>query len=292
MIWLNGAAVDGAHAHFDLTDRGLLLGDGVFDTALVTGGKIVWRDAHVARLRDACHAIGIDTGAGTPGSQGAANVGHAGLLHQRIENAMTLASDGLDFGSIRVTVTRGPGPRGVAPPLVVTPNVIAARGPMARALAFEPLRLWSSLVQRNETSVTSRIKSLAYLDTVLETAKARAAGCDEALFLNTQGAVACCGVGNIFALIGGRLLTPPVEAGVLAGIARAAVLRLAKGLGVAAVAENLTPRDLSSAEAVFVTNSLRLLAPVTRVNDTVLRQAPKFFDEFRVALAQDAGLAL
>lgn len=274
MIWLNGEPLAGTRADFDLTDRGLLLGDGVFDTSLVIDGAPVWRAAHLRRLCDACVAIGL---AVTEGG-----------LAQRIDGAMTLAAAGLAAGSLRVTVTRGPGPRGVAPPEQAAPTVIASRAAMAALPAFQPLSLWLSPVRRNETSVTSRIKTLAYLDNVLETAQARAAGCDEPLFLNTRGDVACSGVGNIFALSGGRLLTPPVSAGALPGIARAAVLRLAPAAGLSAGEQTLELADLRGADAVFVSNSLRLLAPVTRMGDARLRQAPEVFARLRAALAAEA----
>ena len=276
MIWLNGEPVDGTRAGFDLTDRGLLLGDGVFDTALVIAGAPVWREEHLRRLCAACDAIGLD-------------VAQCGL-GQRIDQAMALAAAGLAAGSIRVTVTRGAGPRGVAPPALAAPTVIASRVTMATLPAFQPLSLWLSPVRRNETSVTSRIKSLAYLDNVLETGRARAAGCDEPLFLNTRGDVACCGVGNIFALDGRRLLTPPVEAGALPGLARAALLRLAPQAGLSVAAQALTLEDLRRADAVFVSNSLRLLAPATRIGDGQLRQSPEVFARLRAMLATEAGI--
>lgn len=274
MIWLNGEPLAGTRADFDLTDRGLLLGDGVFDTALVIDGAPVWRAAHLRRLCDACAAIGL---AVTEGG-----------LAQRIDGAMTLAAAGLAAGSLRVTVTRGPGPRGVAPPEQAAPTVIASRAAMAALPAFQPLSLWLSPVRRNETSVTSRIKTLAYLDNVLETGQARAAGCDEPLFLNTRGDVACSGVGNIFALSGGRLLTPPVSAGALPGIARAALLRLAPAAGLVAGEQTLGLADLRGADAVFVSNSLRLLAPVTRMGDARLPQSPEVFARLRAVLAAEA----
>lgn len=276
MIWLNGEALDDARIAFDLTDRGLLLGDGVFDTALVLGGQTVWGAAHAARLRDACTAIGIDV--------------EQGRLRERIDEAMALAADGMALGSIRVMVTRGPGPRGIAPPPEPAPTVIASRAPMTTLPAFQPLSLWLSPVRRNDTSITSRIKNLGCLDQVLETGRARASGCDEALFLNTRGDVACNSTGNIFAFSGGRLMTPPLEAGILAGIARGAVLRLAPLLGVTVCEPSLQPEDLARADAVFVTSSLKLLAPVTRIGDAPLRQDPDLLAALRRALAEDIGL--
>lgn len=279
MIWVNGAAATGAAA-IDAGDRGLLLADGVFDTALVVNGGVVWRAAHDARLVAFCAAIGI-----------AADADCAGLpLARRIGEAMDLASAGMALGSVRVTVTRGPGPRGVAPPQTPRPTVIAARAPMTEPAAFRPLSLWVSGVRRNETSLASRIKSLAYIDSVLETAHARAAGCDEPLFLNTRGEVACSGVGNVFILRGRRLLTPPVEAGALPGVARCAVMQLAPRIGLEAAEHGFTLEELAGADAVYVTNSLRLLAPVTRLGGAPLRARKNVFAGLRALLAAAAGL--
>lgn len=287
MIWLNGEQVAGAHASFNLTDRGLLLGDGVFDTALVIDGAPVWREAHVRRLCDACATIGLDVGAGG----GLAKVSLAqGPLAQRIDEAMTLASAGLARGSIRVTVTRGAGPRGVVPPDAPSPTVLASQAPMSVLPVFQPLSLWLSSVRRNETSVTSRTKSLAYLDNILETQHARAGGCDDALFLNTRGNVACAGVGNIFVLHGERLLTPPVSDGVLPGIARAELMRIAAAVGLVAGEQTLAMEDMTCAEAIFVSSSLRLLAPVTRIGDAMAQQSPEIFARLRDVMAAGAGV--
>ena len=88
-------------------------------------------------------------------------------------------------------------------------------------------------------------------------------GYDEALFLNTKGTVACAGTGNIFAISGTDIVTPPLDDGVLAGVIRGEVLGLSRDSGLVAHERPLTPDDLAAADAVFLTNSLRLLAPVT-----------------------------
>src|SRR5438094_518816 len=82
---------------------------------------------------------------------------------------------------------------------------------------------------RNAPSLAARLKTLGYLDAVLAAREAAAAGFDEALFCNTRGHVACAGTGNLFALFGQSLVTPPLTDGVLAGIVRAEILGLAAG---------------------------------------------------------------
>ena len=93
-------------------------------------------------------------------------------------------------------------------------------------------------------------------ETVLARAEARAASVDEALLLNTRGELACAAAANLFWIAGGRLFTPALECGVLAGVTRAAVLARASELGVEAHAVHADPEALVAAEAIFVTNAL------------------------------------
>ena len=253
MLWRDGAIVPGTHAPLDHTDRGLTLGDGLFDTALALGGRVAFEEAHIARLAASADTLGIPA------------------EPERIRDAMrALAGQGrgdADRLAIRTTLTRGSGPRGLKPPEDPHPTLFATAAPSARSAAFAPLRLWPTAIARNDTAPTARLKTLGYLDAVLAAREAAGAGFDEALFRNTRGRVACAGTGNLFALFGQSLVTPPLTDGVLAGIVRAEVLGLAAGCGLRAEERSLSLPDLLGAEAVFLTNSLRLLAPVTAIGD-------------------------
>ena len=251
MLWFEGSLYPTGPVPFDLADRGLLLGDGVFDTSLVLGGAMVWRTAHLARLASACEALDLP------------------FDRSRVDEAVDALVTRCPEGALRITVTRGAGPRGIAPPLALRPAVIASLAP-GRPAAFAPISLHVSAIRRNETSPTARLKTLGYLDAVLATRDALRAGFDDAVFLNTAGRVACAAAGNLAALIGGMLVTPPLDDGVLAGIARATLLRLGAAGGLAVAERSLTLADLAAAEAVFVTGSLKLLAPVLRIGTTVL----------------------
>ena len=245
--WLDGSWHDGGVVPFDVADRGLLLGDGVFDTSLVLGGKMVWRQAHVDRLRAATRALGF------------------ALDASRVEAAIDATLTHMTHGSLRLTVTRGTGPRGLAPPTEVKPTILATHAPLRASALFAPLKLHVASIRRNETSPTSRIKSLNYLDGILASREAIAAGCDDTLFLNTKDRVACTSIGNVFALIGDQLVTPPVDDGAVPGIARAVLLRGCEDLGLEPVERSLTLDDFEAADEILVCNSLRLLAPVTAI---------------------------
>lgn len=252
MQWLDGTLHDSGRVPFDLADRGLLLGDGVFDTSLVLAGKMVWRDEHVARLVASCRTLGFE------------------VDPAKIEAALDAVLAQTKHASLRITVTRGAGPRGVAPPKEPKPTIFASTAPLRTAALFAPVNLHVTEMRRNETSPAARVKSLSYVDSVLAARDAIAAACDDALFLNTRGGVACTAIGNIFALIGDQLVTPPLDDGIIVGTTRGVVLRTCDEVGLEPVERSLSLDELKQARAVLVTNSLRLVAPVTAIGRTEL----------------------
>lgn len=254
MLWRDGALIAGTTAPLDHSDRGLTLGDGLFDTALAIGGRVAFEAAHIARLVASARGLGIPADP------------------ERIAEAMrALAGQGMRSGerlAIRTTLTRGTGPRGLAPPRDAAPTLFATASPSPES--FAPLRLWPTAIARNETSPAAKLKTLGYLDAVLAAREATAHGFDEALFCNTRGRVACAGTANVFAVFGANLVTPPLADGVLAGIVRAEILELAAACGLTVDERPLTLPEMRGAEAVFLTNSLRLLTPVTAIGETGL----------------------
>lgn len=282
MLWRDGAVRAGTTAALDHCDRGLTLGDGLFDTALAIGGRVAFETAHVARLVASAAALGIPADP------------------ERIREALrALAEEGAQTGerlAIRTTLTRGTGPRGLRPPDDPHPTLFASAAPSPGHAAFAPLRLRPTVIARNETSPTARLKTLGYLDAVLAAREAADHGFDDALFRNTRGRVACAGSGNLFCILGGRIVTPPLRDGVLAGIVRAEVLRLAGACGLIAEEGSLSLPDLLGAEAVFLTNSLRLLAPVAAVGETGFASAAhpvlgRLIAALRASAARSCGVA-
>ena len=279
MLWRDGRIVEGSEAPLDHADRGLTLGDGLFDTALALNGRVAFEAEHVDRLVAGAASLGIPADA------------------DAIRTAMRDLAGRGDRLAIRTTLTRGAGPRGLRPPEVPRPTLFATAAPSGRAIAFAPLMLRPTSIARNDTSPAARLKTLGYLDAVIAAGEAARDGFDEALFSNTRGLVASAGTGNLFcARAGSSLVTPPLSDGVLAGIVRAQVLALAPAWGLAVEERSLTLDDLRTAQAVFVTNSLRLLAPVTAIGGTAYDSAghPAFArlrDALRDAVAQTCGIA-
>ncbi|MDB5455767.1 MAG: aminotransferase class [Caulobacter sp.] len=222
-----------------LDDRGLLLGDGLFETLLAVDGAMARLDDHLDRLTAGCAVLGLPTPDRTE-------------ARRRCDAALV----GLESGraAVRLTLTAGSGGRGLDRPAGPVPRLVATAA--SATVPAGSVRLVAATVRRNEGSPAARLKTLAYVDNVLARAQARAAGADEAVMLNNRGELACAAAANLFWVADGRLFTPALDCGVLAGLTRARVLVAARALG-AAVEETAAPLDaLDAAEAVFLTNSL------------------------------------
>jgi branched-chain amino acid aminotransferase len=247
VFWFNGALQEGPVVSFDLTDRGLNLGDGVFDTSLARNGRIFRRKSHIDRMADAAEILGI------PFDEMAAGT------------ALDALAAAIGDGAVRLTLTRGPGPRGLSFPKNPAPVLYGAAAAMQTPL-FPVLKLGTTSIRRNETSPASRIKALPYLDSVLALEQASARGADEVLFENTHSRVACLATANIFAIFGRQLVTPPLSDGALAGTTRAFVLSKAHGLHFDVAERSLPLEKFSRADALFATSSLRLIAPCSQLD--------------------------
>ncbi len=242
-VYLNGRILPTPRARIDPGDRGLLLGDGVFETIGIWRGRPFHANAHFDRLARGAANLGIE-----PPLDGA---GLTDALHE------TLAANRIERrdAAARVTLTRGAGGRGLSVARDTPPTLVISTSPVT-PLADEPARVRVAELRRNEHSPLASIKSLNYLDSVLARAEAEAQGFDEAIVLNTAGRVASAAAGNLFVVGAGTLITPPPEEGVLAGITRHAVLELAAAAGIECAERPVTLDELAGADEAFLTNSL------------------------------------
>lgn len=257
IVWHQGALRPIEAVRIDPTDRGLLLADGLFETMRTRDGRLLRLERHWTRLSDGARLLDIPLPLDEPGLAAAARE--------------LLLANGFARGeaALRLTLTRGPGPRGLAPPERPTPTMVLAAfpppdpAPPARAVLIRSIR-------RNEFSPTSRIKSLAYLDQILAMRDAVAVGGDEALLCNTAGRLACASAANLFLVVEGRLWTPSVGEGALPGVTRAVLLERARSEGLPVVEAEVPPHLLARAEEIFTTNALRGVRPVASVDGRVL----------------------
>jgi len=177
--------------------------------------------------------------------------------------------------AIRITLTRGPGQRGLLPPEDPRPTLIVSAASYQAPPRMDGfIAIAAKRARRNEKSLTARIKTLCYLDNVIAQTEAEAAGADEAIMLNNQDGVACGGRSNLFAVIDGTLRTPAIEDGALPGITRHAVLALCRADGMPVVEGPIDRAELLAASEIFVTNSLVEIMPVRRFDDGELQVGP------------------
>lgn len=219
-----------------LDDRGLLLGDGLFETLLAKDGVLVEAQAHLARMAAGCAALGLPAP-------------DAGEAMDRMVRALSEAGLTRGRAAVRLTLTAGSGGRGLDRPARPEPRLFATA--TASVAPTTPARLIVSTVARNAGSPAARLKTLSYLDNVLARREALGAGADEAVMLNGAGEVACAAAANLFWVSGGQVFTPALTCGVLAGIVRRQVMAQVPVTEVAAGVE-----VLRAAQAVFLTNSL------------------------------------
>jgi branched-chain amino acid aminotransferase len=244
-VWLNGDIVDASGA-LNADDRGVLLGDGIFETLpIIDGAPLRW-SRHFVRLRDGAQMLGM------PVSD----------IFKNLEAAICdlAVVQGVSEGSARVTLLRGPGPRGVLPPQQITPTLIVAvhAGVVGNP---DPMRvIVAQSTRRNARSPLSRIKSTNYLDAIMARQEANMAGCDDAVMLNTSDAVAEATSANIFCVIDGEIITPPPSDGALPGIMRACIMETE-----AVVERTLGVDDLYRADEIFLTSSLSV-RPVIEID--------------------------
>lgn len=249
MLWLNGALLDPSLARIDPADRGFTLGDGVFETIAVLAGIPRFLDQHLTRLRNGADLLGI----------------RVPYDDKEIAAAITalLSARGLTGAALRITLSHGPGARGLAPPDPARPTLMITAAPLPPPLP--PARaIIARTTCRNQHSPLARIKSLNYLDNILARREATARGGDEAILLNTEGRVAEASIANLFAVIAGVAITPPVAEGALPGIRRQEILSLGM-----AVERPLTVADLHGAEEIFLTSSLAI-RPVAALDGTAV----------------------
>ena len=172
--------------------------------------------------------------------------------------------------SLRLTLTRGPGPRGLIPPPRPQPTILITAASLSQT-HFPPAKaILAKDIRRNEHSPSSKIKSLNYLDNILARRQAEQAGADEALLLNTAGHLAEASTANLFIVNDGTLQTPPISDGALPGITRSVVLELAAKLSIPAEEISITADDLQRAEEAFLTNSIIEIRPLVEVEGQLL----------------------
>ncbi len=255
-IYINGTYYPKEDAKISVYDHGLLYGDGVFEGMRAYSGRVFRLTEHLVRLYESARAIQLKI----PMTQ--SDLGDA-------VNA-TLARNKLSDAYIRLVVTRGAGSLGLDPDKTSDPQVII----IADHIELYPKEKYehgleiitAATIRNHPAALNPRIKSLNYLNNILARIEGKLAGCSEALMLNQKGEVAECTGDNIFTIRHGNLCTPPIDAGILEGITRNAVIELARSVGMQVIEAAMTRHDIYVADECFLTGSAAEVIPVVKLD--------------------------
>jgi branched-chain amino acid aminotransferase len=244
-VYIDGKLVPKENATVSVYDHGLLYGDGVFEGIRVYGGRVFLLAEHIERLYESATAIRLEI----PMTRAA--------LTRAVEE--TVAANKLGDGYVRLVVTRGSGTLGLDirktshPQVIIIADTITLYPPEIYANGLKLVT--ASTIRNHPGALSARIKSLNYLNNILAKIEGTDADCAEALMLNHKGEVAECTGDNIFIVKDGVIKTPPTDAGILEGITRNAVIRLAREAGRTVQEVPLTRHDIYVADECFLTGT-------------------------------------
>jgi len=262
MVFLNGKFVPEAEAVVPVGDRGFLLGDGLFETVRVAGGKPFRLAQHWERLARGADFLKIQLPFTVKEIQQFA--------------AQLIAKNNLPESVLRLTLTRGAGARGYSIKNASAPTLAMTLHPLPPVNPDEPLQ-WSLITASHRLpagEVLAAFKTTSKVLNVLARAEAEAQGVDEALLLNTNGEVAETAGGNIFWIYQDRICTVPTGRGVLPGITRAVVLEICQSLGLPTAKCVIKPEQLRKAEGIFITQSAFGIVPVVAFDGQPVAPSP------------------
>lgn len=260
LIYLNGELVPREQAGVSVFDHGLLYGDGVFEGIRAYDGRIFRLEQHLDRLERSAKAIMLEL-----------PLSRQEMIQVHIQ---ACRANEIRDGYIRTVVTRGEGDLGLDPCKCANPTlfIIAASIQLYPEELYETgLELITTSPRRNSpNSLDPGIKSLNYLNNILAKMEANLAGVPEGIMLTQDGMVSECTGDNIFIVRDGVLITPPVEAGILDGITRRAVLECAEAEGIPVREKLFAITEVYTADECFLTGTAAEIAPVARVDGRVI----------------------
>jgi len=260
LVYIDGQLVPKSQAKISVFDHGFLYGDGVFESIMVFNGVAFKLKEHIDRLYDSAKAICLEI----PMSK-------EEMIKTIIE---TVRVNGFKDAYIRVLVTRGVGDLGLDPRKCPKPSVII----IVDKIQLYKEDAWTkgvtaiiSSVRRDRVDATTHeIKSMNYLNSILAKLEANAVGADEAIMLDERGFVSEGATDNVFIVKNGIIYTPPRTSGILPGITRDRVMRLAEELGYKVVEKDITPAELLTADEVFLTGTAAGIVPVVKISGRVI----------------------
>lgn len=262
IVFLNGQFVPEAQAMVPVLDRGFLYGDGLFETLLVHHGRPFRWAQHIERLLRGADFLEIRV----PFSQDAL----CGFVRELVQRNQ------MHDALLRLTLSRGVGPRGYSPKGADQPTLVMTLhpAPVWDAPELPRWKLATASFRLPAHEPLAQFKTCNKLAQVLARAEVEARGADEALLLNTDGHVVEAASSNLFWIEGGTVCTPPVASGILAGVTRCVVLELCCAAGIPMRESSPRREELLRAASVFLSLSSWGLVAASELDGQVLPQSP------------------
>lgn len=258
-VFINGEYYRANEAKISVFDRGFLFGDSIYEACYGEKGSILFFEDHINRLKHSAKLLKFTF--------------HISLEEIKKQAIQTLAKSGLESAYLRIILTRGESKISLDPNQAFKNNLVTiARPKPVYPREFYQNGVYLSLVNtiRNDIrAVDPNAKSGNYLNNVMAIEEAKAQGAYDAIMLNSEGKVTEGTTFNLWIVKKGKIITPPLESGLLAGITRKNLLILIKNSGLDHAIEEILPEDLFSAEEVFITSSTRKIIPVARIDDKI-----------------------
>jgi branched-chain amino acid aminotransferase len=256
VVDIDGALQPARDAKISVFDRGFLYGDSAFEVMRTYGGVPFRGREHLERLARSCERLSMRLP--LPAAE----------LEARVARA--IAASGQPECWLRIVVTRGVGAIGLDFSAELVPSVLVFALPL-KVPAEQTYRdgIAVGLVHTIRTvdgTKAAGAKTSNYLASMLALDEVKQRGCQEAIILGARGEVVEGATSNVFAVHGGALVTPPISSGILEGITRRTVIELAAQRSIGCQERDMWPDDLTSADEVFITSSIRELVPVASVD--------------------------
>jgi len=238
-------------------DRGFLYGDSVYEVTMTINKKPFLLKEHLDRLWFSASKMEL----------------HLDYTQEEIRTEVEklVAALDLDRAYIRIVLTRGEGEITLDPTVKLKNNLVI----IAKDLPENPSwwyekgvsMIVSDTLRNPSDSLDPNVKSGNYLNNVMALSEAKKLGAFDAIMLNHENHVSEATTSNVWIVKNNRVLTPPVRSGLLAGITRSILLKVARDNGFDVHEEDFTPDELRAADECFITSSTKLIVPVTKIDN-------------------------
>ncbi|NIM44870.1 MAG: branched-chain-amino-acid transaminase [Nitrososphaeria archaeon] len=257
-IYINGDFFPESQAKVSVFDHGFLYGDGIFEGIRAYDGRIFRLNEHIDRLYESAKTIKLNIP----------------LSEEQMKEACaeTLRRNKIKSGYLRLIVSRGFGKLGLDPRNCEKPTiVIIPAGYVITVAEAKPVKAIIASTRRNPSfCIPPTVKSCNYLNNILARIEALNANADEAIMLDVRGYVSEGAADNIFIIKKGKLITPPLHAGILEGVTRLVTIEIAENLGIQVIDKDITIHELYNSDEAFITGTGGEVQPLIEVDGRII----------------------